>query len=209
MNQPPSTRFHCFRNDAMADNDATALAERIRSGEVSAQEVTAAAIERAQLAAPVINGVVAERYQPALTQSQRPGAQTGPPFAGVPTYIKDNTDVEGLPTGHGSKAVTPPRVAKRTSLLPNRCCPRAIFAWASPHCRNSVLTPQLSPPRETRHATHGTWTIPVALHPAVLPPWSQPAWCPSPTPMTVAALSAYRLPVAVGRPETYTRPSGR
>ncbi|HAX11021.1 MAG TPA: amidase, partial [Marinobacter hydrocarbonoclasticus] len=87
MNQPPSTRFHCFRNDAMADNDATALAERIRSGEVSAQEVTAAAIERAQLAAPVINGVVAERYQPALTQSQRPDAQTGR-FVGVPTYIK-------------------------------------------------------------------------------------------------------------------------
>ena len=52
MNQPPSTRFHCFRNDAMADNDATALAERIRSGEVSVQEVTAAAIERARLAAP-------------------------------------------------------------------------------------------------------------------------------------------------------------
>ncbi len=113
MNQPASTRFHCFRNDAMADNDATALAERIRSGEVSVQEVTAAAIERARLAAPVINGVVAERYQPALTQSQRPGAQAGP-FAGVPTYIKDNTDVEGLPTGHGSQAV-PPRVAKRTS----------------------------------------------------------------------------------------------
>lgn len=128
MTQPASTCFHCFRNDAMADNDATALAERIRKGEVSTQEVTAAAIERAKLAAPVINGVVAERYQQALTQSQHSKAQTGP-FAGVPTYIKDNTNVKGLPTRHGSLAV-PPRVADKTSpVCPANASPGLYLPW--------------------------------------------------------------------------------
>ncbi|MGC8121064.1 amidase [Marinobacter sp. VGCF2001] len=113
MTTPASTQFHCFRDDAMANGDATAIAARIRAGEVSAGEVTKAAIERAHLAEPVIRAVVTERYQAALAQSRQTGVFSGP-FAGVPTFMKDNTDVEGLPTGHGSRAV-PQKVAKRTS----------------------------------------------------------------------------------------------
>lgn len=113
MNQPANTHFHCFRDDAMADDDATALAERIRSGDVSAGEVAMAAIERAQAATPVIHGVESECYHKARQHSQHPGSLSGP-FAGVPTYIKDNTDVQGLPTGHGSRAISP-KIAQKTS----------------------------------------------------------------------------------------------
>ena len=35
----------------------------------------------------------------AATEHPRPG-----PFSGVPTFVKDNTDVAGMPTNHGSEA---------------------------------------------------------------------------------------------------------
>lgn len=109
----PTAPFHCFRNDALGGSDATELAARIRSGEVTAQEVARAAIERAQLAQPVINGIAADDFERALAATENP-ANPGAPFAGVPTFIKDNTHVAGLPTGHGSAAV-PANVASHTS----------------------------------------------------------------------------------------------
>lgn len=39
-------------------------------------------------------------------------AATGGAFAGVPTFLKDNTDYQGVPTGHGSTAFRP-RAARR------------------------------------------------------------------------------------------------
>src|SRR5690554_155357 len=113
MPHTPYTPFHCFRNDAIGESDATDLAARIRSGEVSAAEVVSAAVQRAKQAQPVLNGVVAEDYEQALKQAASlpdPDA----PFADVPTFIKDNTDVAGLPTGHGSAAV-PTNIASTTS----------------------------------------------------------------------------------------------
>ncbi|QFS86311.1 MULTISPECIES: amidase [unclassified Marinobacter] len=105
--------FHCFRDDAMGEDDATALAARIRAGEVSALDVTKAAIERAEMAQPVINGLVATDYDRSLSLA-RSLAKPEAPFAGVPTFIKDNTDVQGLPTRHGSAAV-PSNTASKTS----------------------------------------------------------------------------------------------
>lgn len=113
MNDNRPTPFHCFRDDALGHDDATSLAARIRSGEVSTLEVTRAAIARAQIAQPILNGVVAEDYERCLSAAARPG-QADAPFAGVPTFIKDNTDVQNLPTGHGSAAV-PVSPADKTS----------------------------------------------------------------------------------------------
>src|SRR5690554_1702076 len=115
MPHTSSSPFHCFRDDAMGESDATELAARIRSGEVSAEDVARAAVQRARLAQPVLNGVAAENYEQALKQAASlpdPDA----PFAGVPTFIKDNTDVAGLPTGHGSAAV-PANVARTTGAF--------------------------------------------------------------------------------------------
>lgn len=109
--QPAS--FNCFRDDALGTADATDIAARIRSGEVSATDVVSAAIERSRLAQATLNGVVAEDYERCLLKASQM-TPTDAPFAGVPTFIKDNTDVEGLPTGHGSAAV-PLRNASKTS----------------------------------------------------------------------------------------------
>lgn len=95
-------RVHAFRDDALGQDDATEIARRIAAGEVSAREVTQAAIERAQLMQPALNSVAFAAYDRALADAEKP--HTGL-FAGVPTIVKDNIDVAGMPTNQGSAAI--------------------------------------------------------------------------------------------------------
>lgn len=112
--------IHAFRDDALGTADATELAERLKRGDVSARELTEAAIARAQAVDDRIRGLAAPAYEQALAcaeESNRRGPAATPGFfAGVPTAIKDNTDIAGLPTRHGSAAV-PSSIASRTSPL--------------------------------------------------------------------------------------------
>jgi amidase len=103
-----STRVHAFTKDALGDLDAVGVAASIRSGDISAREATEAAIARAEQVDPVLNALVVHDFERALDQAShpRPGV-----FSGVPTVIKDNTDLAGLPTRQGSEAM-PPRAAK-------------------------------------------------------------------------------------------------
>ncbi|WP_165856898.1 amidase [Marinobacter sp. JSM 1782161] len=93
-----------FGDDALGELDATGLARRIRRGEISAREAVAAAIERARAAEPLLHAIATADFGRALQQASQ---SVHGRFAGVPTLIKDNTDVAGLPTGHGSRAVSP------------------------------------------------------------------------------------------------------
>lgn len=102
------SRIHAFCDDALGECDAEALVERLQRGEVSSAEITEAAIARALTVEGSINAVQLACYERA-----RQAAATAPTrsgfFAGVPTFVKDNTDVRGLPTNHGSAALdTPP-----------------------------------------------------------------------------------------------------
>ncbi len=92
---------HAFRDDALGDLDATGVAERIATREVSIREVTEAAIARAESVEPALNGLACADFDRALTEADRPHRGV---FAGVPTVVKDNVDVAGLPTQHGSVA---------------------------------------------------------------------------------------------------------
>ena len=96
------TRVHAFGDDALADHDATALAELLRSKQISATELVQAAITRADKVAE-LNGIQTTDYERALRTATRPAPG---PFSGVPTFIKDNTDVAGLPSGQGSESFT-------------------------------------------------------------------------------------------------------
>jgi amidase len=91
-------------NDAMADCDATALAQRIATGEVSTSEVLEAAISRAELANPKLNAIAYQAFDWAREKNSQQSNKAGS-FFGVPTFVKDNTDVKGLPTQYGSRAV--------------------------------------------------------------------------------------------------------
>lgn len=90
-------------DDAMGDCDAVGLAQRISSGEVSAAEVLEAAIARAELVNPKLNAIVNDSFDLARQNAHAQSSKGA--FAGVPTFIKDNTDVQGYPTLFGSRAV--------------------------------------------------------------------------------------------------------
>ncbi len=93
---------HSFCDDVLADRDAVALAGLIARKEVSALDVVKASIARAERVQPRLNGIESSRFERALSEAANP---TPGFFAGIPTFIKDNADVEGLPTNHGSAAL--------------------------------------------------------------------------------------------------------
>ncbi|MEV6953719.1 amidase [Streptomyces sp. NPDC051183] len=97
---------HAFRDDAVGEHDAVGLAAAIRRGEVSAAEAARDARERVRAVEARLGAVQSYVETPA------PAAGAGGAFRGVPTFVKDNTDYQGLPTGHGSAAFHP-RAARR------------------------------------------------------------------------------------------------
>ncbi|MFF0752558.1 amidase [Streptomyces sp. NPDC004267] len=93
---------HAFRDDALGEHDAVGLAAAIRRGEVGAEEAAKAAAERVRDVEDRLHAV--QTYVDVV----RPATGGIGLLAGVPTFVKDNTDHRGLPTGHGSAAFTPP-----------------------------------------------------------------------------------------------------
>src|SRR3954454_19988895 len=102
-------RVHAFTDDALGDLDAVGLTEAIAAGRVSIPEVVEAAIARTQRVDPSLNAVAIGCFARARAEAAAP---RGGFFAGVPTYVKDNSDLAGLPTMHGTDAFAP-RPAKR------------------------------------------------------------------------------------------------
>jgi amidase len=100
MTQPPAP-VHTFRDDALGEHDAVGLAAEIKAGRVSPAEAVEAAIARAEAVGPELGAIAAESFDRARTEAARPRSGF---FAGVPTFVKDNTDVAGLPTQHGTAA---------------------------------------------------------------------------------------------------------
>src|SRR4051812_18593347 len=93
----PTTRVHAFGDDALGDHDGVEIARLIRAGELGRDEVVAAAIERSRRVDAELNAVAFPAYD-----APRAGTDRGAPLAGVPTFVKDNTDLAGLPTNHGT-----------------------------------------------------------------------------------------------------------
>ena len=105
---------HAF-DDELGRLDALATAELVRAREVSPAEVVRAAIERAKAVNPSLDAVACEDYDRAIERAE----QLAPhgTFAGVPTFIKDMTDVAGLPTRNGSDAFAGAPPAKATMAI--------------------------------------------------------------------------------------------
>ncbi len=93
-------RAHAFIDDALGVHDGVALARLVSDGDRGADELAAAAIARARKVAPELHAVATSAYD-------KPRSERGGALFGVPTFVKDNTDVRGLPTNHGSEAFTP------------------------------------------------------------------------------------------------------
>ncbi len=147
---------HAFRDDALGDDDAVGLAERLRRGEVSARELVEAAIARTEAVNPTLNGLAYEGYDRARRQAS--GKTQGGFLAGVPTFVKDNVDVAGWPTMQGTDAWEPrpartdgdwARVYLGTGMLPLGKTQMSEFGFSG-----SAEHPRLKPVRNPWNPDH-------------------------------------------------------
>ena len=142
------TRVHAFNDDALAHHDAVGLVAEIQAGRVSIPEVVDAALARTAAVNDRLNAVA---YDDAAGARRRAADPHGGYFAGVPTYVKDNVDVAGMPTQQGSDAWRPrPRPADgdfarmylATGLLPLGKSQLSEFGFSA-----SAEHPRLGPVR--------------------------------------------------------------
>jgi amidase len=96
---------HAFGDDALGDLDAVGLVDAIQSGRVGRAEVVEAAIARTEAVNAAVNGLAYRAFDRARAEAS--AAPKGGFLSGVPTFVKDNVDVAGLPTMRGSDAWTP------------------------------------------------------------------------------------------------------
>ncbi len=100
------TRVNAFGDDALGEHDAVGLVEELRAGRVSAADLIEAAIARVEAVNPTLNGLAYEAFDRAHARGAAP-SPFGGFFDGVPTFVKDNAAVEGMPTMRGTDAWEP------------------------------------------------------------------------------------------------------
>lgn len=125
------TRIHAFTNDALGDDDAVGLAQKVKNKEVSPEELVRASIARAEKVEPHLNAIITKNFDKALENAKR---ESNGFFAGVPTYLKDLTNVEGMKTFYGSEALMKVPPSKKTDPIAKQ-----IFSQGFIHMGNSTL----------------------------------------------------------------------
>ncbi len=103
-------RVHAFtEDDALGSYDATGIAGLIRERRISPEAAASAAIARAEKVKDALEPIAFEAFEKALADSRKPLSGF---FAGVPTFIKDNSEVKGMPMRQGSAATSPKPLKK-------------------------------------------------------------------------------------------------
>lgn len=107
-------RTHSFTNDILGEYDAVELASLIKKKEIQASEVVAACVKRAQKVNPELNAIVTDCFEKAIAESANPSPGF---FSGVPIFIKDLTQIKGLPNYFGSDAFANAKPATETDPI--------------------------------------------------------------------------------------------
>lgn len=110
-----SKKVHAFSNDALGHLDAVGIAEALSKKEISALEVTEAAIQRAEKIDPQLGAIVYKCYDTARINANHVSGY----FGGIPTFVKDNENMKGIPTQFGTKAFQA-KPAKKNSRFVNQ-----------------------------------------------------------------------------------------
>ena len=112
------TRVHAFNHaDALGHHDAVALAGQLQRGETSATALVQAAYQRLELVNPELHATVCLQEEAALAQARfYDDVGNFRAFQGIPGFLKDNLDLQGFPTRHGSAAM-PDTARKHTSAV--------------------------------------------------------------------------------------------
>ena len=134
------------------DADATELARRVRTREVSAAELVDAAILAIEQVNPQLNAVVHRMYEAAREMVQQPLADA--PFAGVPMVVKDfDGFVQGVPftassrfldgfvPDHDAEAIARFRRAGLIFLAKTNCPELAIMGTTESAFRGAAHNP--------------------------------------------------------------------
>lgn len=147
--------------EELAGLDATALAERVRRGELSPRELVAAAIARAEKVEPALQAIVTPLFERALEEAE--ALEIRGPFPGVPFVLKDlMCSAAGHPHYRGSRALRDAGfVATEESHLAERFRAAGLVAIArtkTPEFGFSVTTePEaFGPARNPWNTAHST-----------------------------------------------------
>ena len=88
-------------DNLLQNNDGLGLANLVKSKNVSPRELAEAAIKNAEKLDGKMNAITTRMFEQALKRADTLPLQG--PFAGVPFVVKDNLDIAGVITTHGSK----------------------------------------------------------------------------------------------------------
>ena len=91
-------RLHAFADDVLGCRDGVALGELLASGAVNPDELVDAARRRATEVGDRLGAVAHHAARPRRTPNR------SSELDGVPTFLKDNADVVGMPTNYGTAA---------------------------------------------------------------------------------------------------------
>ncbi|KZY86192.1 hypothetical protein A3743_17400 [Oleiphilus sp. HI0072] len=111
---PSAKTINAYTEDVLGELDGVGIAERVRKREISAQEAVEASISRAMHVEPSLNSLAVEMYDRARRYALLPNSGY---FSGVPSFIKDNDDFNGVPSAHGSAALKPKPAAKSSDFV--------------------------------------------------------------------------------------------
>ncbi len=136
-------------------HDATALADLVRRGDASPQELLEMAIERAEACNPKINALSQKLYDHGRKAIEA-GLPDGP-FRGVPFLLKDASgDLKGYPTTNGARLLKD-RIATADSTLTQRYKAAGLVIFGK------TTTPEFSLAASTETsltgATRNPWDI--------------------------------------------------
>jgi len=90
-------------DDPLLDHDGLGLATLVRNGEVTPGDLLDAAMSRVGRLDGILNSVIVDCADRARDHAARVDPST--PFAGVPTFLKDLVDLEGIRRADGSRSM--------------------------------------------------------------------------------------------------------
>ena len=93
--------IHAFNYDVLGHFDTVDLVKLLKSGKISTKEVIEATIKRAEKVNPTLQAISYKNFTNALQDVNKKSDEY---FNGIPLFIKDMTNVIGIPTNYGSEA---------------------------------------------------------------------------------------------------------
>jgi amidase len=179
-------------SDELHSLDATAQADLVRRGQVSAVELVDAAIARIEALNPDLNALTQERFASARKEAETAGREGA--FPGVPILLKDlGCPALGLPEYQGSLTLK-----RRPPDADHDCAMVRRFKGAGFVVLGRTNVPEFGVVSDTRNAAFGATSNPWNRAHSRVGPQADPlrrwrlAWFHLPMGMTVGARFAFR-----------------